>query len=126
MTDQPGFHHGVASFEPTADAVLLWTRLSGMEGPVHWTLAADPDLRDTVGSGSMIAGPAQDHTVTVDADGLTAATTYWYQFRCGDVVSPIGRTRTLPGPGVERFLLGTVCCAHFAVAPLGVYRALAE
>ncbi len=126
MRVQPGFHHGVASFEPTDSAVLLWTRVTDLEPSVEWTIAADPGLRQTVRSGWTSTGSGQDHTVTVDVEGLEPGTSYWYRFRCGSIHSPIGRTRTLPGPGVDRFLIGTVSCAHFTVAPLGVYRALAE
>jgi alkaline phosphatase D len=38
----PGaFVHGVASGDPLADRVILWTRLSGAEGttPVDWRIA---------------------------------------------------------------------------------------
>lgn len=126
MTSGRGFLHGVASFEPTDDAVLLWTRLTGLGSSVEWRIATDPELTDTVRSGSATTGPERDHTVTIDVDGLEPARTYWYRFSSGSVLSPIGRTRTLPGPGVERFLIGTASCAHFSIAPLGVYRALAE
>jgi alkaline phosphatase D len=38
----------------------------------------------------------------------------------------VGRTRTLPAPPAGRLRIGYVCCARYSVAPLGVYRALAE
>jgi alkaline phosphatase D len=126
MTDRSGFRHGVASFDPTDHGVLLWTRIDGHTDAVDWLIATDPSLHEVVRSGSTTTGPEVDHTVTVDVDGLEPATSYWYRFRAGSVESPIGRTRTLPGAGVERFLLATVSCANFSVAPLGVYRALAE
>ena len=42
----PVFRHGVASGDPRADRVLLWTRVSGGTGevPVRWTLAANAAL----------------------------------------------------------------------------------
>lgn len=119
------FRHAVASFEPTADAVLLWTRLTGATS-VDWVLAADPQLRQVVARGSAATGPARDGTVTVDATGLSPATTYWYRFRAGDEDSPVGRTRTLPAGPTSRMLLGLVCCARYAEAPLAVYRAVAQ
>ncbi len=119
------FRHAVASFEPTSSGVLLWTRLSGV-GEAEWVIARNPELDDVVASGEAQTGPEQDHTVVVEVDGLTAATTYWYGFKAGVAHSPVGRTRTLPGADAERLRLGLACCAHFSVAPLGVYRALAE
>jgi phosphodiesterase/alkaline phosphatase D-like protein len=124
------FRHAVASFDPTSSAVLLWTRLSGGDEAdvveAEWEVARDPDMGDVVASGRARTGPERDHTVVVDVDGLTPATTYWYRFRAGGDRSPVGRTRTLPDAPVERLRLGLVCCAHYSVAPLGVYRALAE
>jgi alkaline phosphatase D len=118
------FRHAVASFEPTSSAVLLWTRLSGAV-EAEWEVARDPDMVDVVASGRAGTGPERDHTVVVDVDGLAAATTYWYRFSARGAASPVGRTRTLPDAPVERLRLGLACCAHYSVAPLGVYRALA-
>ncbi|HVF32728.1 MAG TPA: alkaline phosphatase D family protein [Acidimicrobiales bacterium] len=121
----PVFRHAVASFEPRATSVLLWTRLSGGATSTGWVLARDPTLTDVVAEGEVATGPDLDHTVTVDVDGLEAGTAYWYRFDAGGESSPVGRTRTLPaGDGPLR--LGLVACARFSVAPLGVYRALAE
>ena len=120
------FTHGVASFDPTACSVLLWTRLGGGQRQASWLVAADPGLTEVVAHGVADTGPEHDGTITVDAVDLRPATTYWYRFDAGGQESPIGRTRTLPDGPFERFRIGTVCCAHFAEAPLGVYRALAE
>ena len=123
MTD--AFAHAVASFEPTDTSVLLWTRLTGAT-TASWTIARDRDLQDVVASGTTVTDGARDFTVVVDATGLEPATTYWYRFDAGPTSSPIGRTRTLPAGPTDRFRLGLVSCAHYPVAPLGVYRALAE
>ncbi|MEM9323912.1 MAG: PhoD-like phosphatase N-terminal domain-containing protein, partial [Pseudomonadota bacterium] len=49
MGKQPAFAndvfvHGVASGDPAADSVVLWTRVSGQSGTVtvEWVVAADP------------------------------------------------------------------------------------
>jgi alkaline phosphatase D len=122
----PTFRHAVASFDPTATSVLLWTRVSAELDEVRWELATDPELRELVASGSAPIAADADQTVVVDADGLEPATTYWYRFHAGGATSPIGRTRTLPDGPVDAFALATVCCARYSVAPLGVYRAIAE
>ncbi|HYN99376.1 MAG TPA: alkaline phosphatase D family protein, partial [Actinomycetota bacterium] len=71
-------------------------------------------------------GPDRDFTVVVDVDGLEPATTYWYRFESSSERSPVGRTRTMPGGDAPLFTLGMVSCARYSVAPLTVYRALAE
>ncbi|MDP1818758.1 MAG: alkaline phosphatase D family protein [Acidimicrobiales bacterium] len=119
------FTHAVASFDPTADAVLLWTRAPGA-GPLRWTVAGDADLTDVVGTGLVDPDPERDHTAVVDVSGLEPATTYFYGFSAAGQRSPVGRTRTLPAAGADHVRLGLVSCARFSVAPLGVYRAVAE
>ena len=118
------FAHAVASFDPTTDAVLLWTRLTGAAS-ADWVVARDAALRDVVASGTAVTGAHRDWTVTVDVTGLEPATTYWYRFGAGGVHSPVGRTRTLPGPGADAVVLGLVSCADYSRAPLTVYRAVA-
>ncbi|HEX6658284.1 MAG TPA: PhoD-like phosphatase N-terminal domain-containing protein, partial [Ilumatobacter sp.] len=120
------FDHAVASFDPTATSILLWTRLSEDMTWASWLLARDPELTDVVATGGASTGPERDHTVVVDVGDLEPATTYWYRFMAGEELSPVGRTRTLPAGHVERIRIGTACCARYSVAPLGVYRALAE
>ncbi|MET0901914.1 MAG: alkaline phosphatase D family protein, partial [Acidimicrobiales bacterium] len=120
------FRHAVASFEPTSRAVLLWTRVCEGVHDVEWTVAADPSMADVVTTGRTRTSAERDHTVVVDVTDLAPATTYWYRFRARGTDSPVGRTRTLPATGFDPFRLATVCCARYSVAPLGVYRALAE
>jgi alkaline phosphatase D len=117
------FRHAVASFEPTATSVLLWTRLTGAT-EAAWVLARDEALTDVVASGSAVTGPARDGTLTVDVEGLEPATSWFYAFTADGERSPVGRTRTLPVTGPVE--LGLVSCARYSVAPLTAYRALAE
>jgi alkaline phosphatase D len=117
------FRHGVASFDPSQDSVLLWTLVEG-GGPVRWVLATDQSLTQLAAEGTAEADPAAG-TVVVDATGLTPGTRYWYRFEAGGERSPVGRTRTLPGDGAERIRLGATCCARYAQEEFGVYQALA-
>jgi len=119
------FLHAAASFEPRETSVLIWTRLTGAT-KATWTVARDPQMDDVVATGQATTGPELDHTVTVDVEGLEADTSYWYRFDSGAERSPVGRTRTLPTAPTERFRIGLASCARFSVAPLGVYRGLAE
>lgn len=119
------FLHAVASFDPTPSSVLLWTRLTGST-EADWQVARDSGFEDVVARGTVDTGPDRDFTVVVDVDGLEPATTYWYRFGSSSERSPVGRTITLPDGDVSKFTLGLVSCARYSVAPLTVYRALAE
>jgi alkaline phosphatase D len=108
LTTEP-FTLGVASGDPLADSVILWTRLApeplaGGAMPdeaveVLWEVANDDAFADIVMSGLATAQPALAHSVHVDVSGLDADTWYWYRFRVGDHASPVGRTRTTPAAG---------------------------
>ena len=125
------FAHGVASGDPTAERVVIWTRVSGADSDervrVRWTVATDPELRDIVAGGEAQADPESDWTVHVDVEGLRPATTWWYGFEARGQRSPTGRTRTAPGPDDGQELrLGVVSCASYAAGFFNAYRHLAE
>ena len=123
------FRHGVASGDPTAERVVIWTRVSEVRGPaaVRWTVARDEGLTDVVATGEAVAAPEADHTVHVDVDRLEPATTYHFGFEAAGARSPTGRTRTAAPPGdTGELRLGVVSCASYVAGPFAVYRHLAE
>lgn len=123
------FDHGVASGDPLADSVILWTRVSGVAGStinVSWQVARDPAMRGTVRTGSFVTGPYRDYTVKVDAGGLAPGSVYYYQFTVDGVRSPVGRTRTLPTGTVERAAFAVVSCSNHPAGYFHVYREIAN
>src|SRR2546423_6034468 len=95
------FKHGVASGDPHTDSVLLWTRVTPSTAardmiPVMWEVAADREFRRAVAHGVFETRAERDFTVKAIADGLKPGTGYFYRFRVGKAVSPLGRTKTLP------------------------------
>ncbi len=123
------FSHGVASGDPIADAVILWTRLSPATGDgleVYWEVARDPDLQDRVGAGWFDTSAERDFTVKLDAVGLAAGTTYYYRFHCLGRTSVIGRTRTAPTGTVDRLRMGVVSCSRYTGGYFHAYRGIAE
>ncbi|HEX3132596.1 MAG TPA: alkaline phosphatase D family protein [Planctomycetota bacterium] len=124
LSDDP-FQLGVASGDPSADGVVLWTRLApapltggGMPPEpvaVRWELAADDGFREIVQQGEVTALPELAHSVHVEVAGLQPARWYWYRFHCGKDVSAVGRTRTLPAVDVmpERFRFAFVSCQNY-------------
>lgn len=128
-TVQPSlsFDHGIASGDPLRDRIVLWTRVSGARGPtpVTWQLARDDAFRDIAASGRVITDGGRDHTVKADATGLKPGTDYWYRFRAGDALSPVGRTRTL-ADDTDKVVLAVVCCALYSNGYFNAYRAVAD
>lgn len=93
------FPEGVASGDPTADGVLLWTRYPSVGERARLTLeVAEDEIFDRVVASAAVAVLAEtDWTCRALVDGLRPRTTYWYRFVDNDGNgSRIGRTRTAP------------------------------
>ena len=127
------FLHGVASGDPTATTVVLWTRVTptdadGATIPVAWEIATDPDFADVVGSGTVDAVAANDFTMKVVAGGLASFTYHWYRFTALGVRSIVGRTKTAPAAGqaADRLRFGLVSCSNYEGGYFNAYARLAE
>lgn len=134
------FGLGVASGDPLPGGVVLWTRIApdpvaedGLGGvhephrpiPVSWEIASE----ETFGAHSIVrrgveqATPELAHSVHVEVDGLQPDREYWYRFRVGNDVSPVGRTRTAPALDAR---LGSMAFAFTSCQnlPAGYFTAL--
>ncbi len=128
------FTLGIASGDPTDDAVILWTRLRPDDElpPVDidlvWEVALDADFVDVVASGSATAIAALGHSVHVDATGLSPDTRYHYRFVIGEFISPSGTTRTFAAAGTlpERFRFAFSSCQRWEHGFYAAYRDVVE
>ncbi|MBT2211217.1 MULTISPECIES: alkaline phosphatase [Actinomadura] len=123
------FTLGVASGDPLPDGVVLWTRLAprplapdghgGMpRSPytVDYEVAEDAGFARVVQRGQAVASPELGHSVHAEVNGLSPDREYFYRFRAGTELSPVGRTRTAPdpasGPAELRFVAAS-CAAWY-------------
>jgi alkaline phosphatase D len=94
------YPEGVASGDPVADAIILWTRYPAPPrrlAKLVVEIAEDPTFTRVVASSTVAAAPNMDWTVRVLVGELRPATTYWYRFTDEHGAgSRIGRTRTAP------------------------------
>jgi alkaline phosphatase D len=101
-----GFTHNVASGEPDADSMLLWTRYvsaTGAPSKVRAEISLTRDFAKVAGGGQMITGPWRDHTVKITVDGLNPGTSYL----------PVGTT--------ARFTIATFSCANLGYGYFNAY-----
>ena len=131
FADNP-FALGVASGDPTADGIVLWTRLVSVPAdpeslgrrtiPIGWRVALDSGMRRVVARGTAAASAALAHSVHVEVEGLQPGRDYFYQFDSGAEESAVGHFRTAPAPhemaGELRFAFAT--CQDW---PSGFYTA---
>ncbi|MBY6037682.1 alkaline phosphatase [Fictibacillus nanhaiensis] len=132
------FTLGVASGDPLSDSVVLWTRLApdplnggGMPDqavPVKWEIARDENFKKVIKSGKTLAQPNLAHSVHVEVDGLKPNKVYYYRFKSGHELSPIGRTKTLPlkGEEVSSMTFAFASCQQYEHGYYTAYQHMAE
>lgn len=125
------FAHGIASGDPLADSVILWTRVTPDNSTdesvrVSWEVALDEEFNEIVTQGAGAAHISRDFTVKVDVRELTSDTRYYYRFNTATESSSIGRTRTLPQNSSDRLRLAVVSCSNYPAGFFHVYNAVAE
>ena len=133
------FSLGIASGDPLPDSVILWTRLApqpleldgGMgtvSAKVEWEIATDEAFTQNRQSGEYEATSTFGHSVHVDVKGLTPDTWYYYRFKHGTELSPVGRTRTTPelGATMSRLVVGQTSCANWQSGYYQLYSDLAD
>ena len=143
VSDYP-FKLGVASGDPLPDSVVLWTRLApdplaedgrgGMPNrkvPVRWEISEDESFRRgtrRTRRGIEFARPELAHSVHVEVEGLKPGREYFYRFKAGPEISPVGRTKTAPDPRarVGQLAFAFASCQKWEDGYYSPYRHLAE
>ena len=120
-----GFTHGVASGEPGANSVLLWTRYAAANDTMLTAeLSATSDFAKVVDGGSVTATGDRDHTAKLVVTGLEPGRWYYYRFVAPDGTKSLtGRTRTLPSGPTSAFTLALFSCSNL---PFGWFNAYAH
>ena len=123
------FAHGVASGDPFATSVVLWTRVSpDTDGDVEvsWEVSREASFNEITKSGQFITNKARDYCVKIIADKLEPGQTYFYRFRAADKMSDVGRTRTLPDGAVEQLHFAVVSCSNWQHGYFNTYDAISK
>ncbi len=135
------FPLGVASGDPLPHGVVLWTRLApqplaedgnGGMPPEHfqvqWEVAEDERFQRVTQRGETNATPKWAHSAHIEVDGLEPAREYFYRFRVGNEISPVGRTRTAPAKTASprELTFGIASCQQFAGGYYPAYRDMVQ
>ena len=123
-----GFTHGVASGEPGAHRVLLWTRYhSGGEAMLRWEMASDDAFAHVVVHGQALASPNSDSCAKAYVTGLAPGRWYHYRFIAPDGSKSVtGRTRTLPVGKTDKFRMAVFSCSNLGFGWFNAYAHAAE
>jgi alkaline phosphatase D len=125
------FKYGVASGDPLADRVILWTHAkipdSTQAVGLNWEVASTSGFTNTVRSGRIEATEAAGFTAKVDVTGLVAGSTYFYRFKDdAGVTSSVGTTRTLPASDAASVKFAVFSCALYSEGFFNTYDAAAK
>lgn len=126
---QKPFYHGVASGDPLANKVILWTRVTPEnvgEVTVNWLISLSQDLSNPVQSGTITTDASKDYTVKIDATGLNPNTTYYYQFEALNAKSIVGRTKTAAADDSTPVKLAVVSCSNYEAGYYNAFARIAE
>ena len=122
------FPQGVASGDPSADGVILWTRRpptkEGSASRLLVEIAADEQFRNVVSTSHATVSAATDWTCRVLVAGLGPAREYWYRFTDErGFGSRVGRTLTTPAPSDRRPVqFAFVSCQNVQLGACNAYR----
>jgi len=125
------FKHGIASGDPRANSVILWTRVTQKnsdagEMVLSWEMSDAADFTVLASSGQTTTSAARDWTVKVEASGLEAGQNYFYRFRSGEKTSPIGQTKTLPEGEVKSARFAVTSCSNWQHGFFNTYDHIAR
>ena len=120
-----GFTHGIASGDPLADRVIIWSRYVPATGSdrvdnIIWQVAYDRSFGDLAASGVTKTSVERDFTIKVDATGLKPGRRFFYRFVVNGQRSDIGSTKTLPKGALGQFRMGVASCSNY---PQGYFHA---
>lgn len=123
------FYHGVASGDPTAESVIIWTRVTPEQAGavnVDYRVATDPGFQNIVTSGQIVTDESLDYTVKIDVSGLQPGSTYYYYFSALGANSLIGRAKTTPAGPVDHLRFGVMSCSNYEGGYFNAYGMLAQ
>lgn len=120
------FLDGVASGEPSPNAITFWSRLD-TERPLsgaRLVVARDPEMRRTVAQAVVPTRRAVDGSLKVRVNGLKPDTVYYYAWESRDDQSPIGRTKTAkPKDSAAPVAMAFSSCQNY---PVGFFNGHTE
>jgi alkaline phosphatase D len=126
------FYHGVASGDPLADKVIIWTRITpeqndfGNPITVDWEVATDTNFTNVVNSGQYTTNASRDYTIKVDVTGLQSFTYYYYRFKAYNLYSLTGRTKTATNASLDNLRIGVVSCSNYQHGYFNSYQKIVE
>jgi alkaline phosphatase D len=123
------FYYGVASGDPTAHSVVLWTKIEPefhIPTRITYEIALDSFFKNVIQHGETTTNESINYTVTLKIQNLNPNQIYFYRFFHGKTPSVIGRTKTAPVGDVGHLKFAVVSCANFEAGYYNAYENIAR
>ncbi len=124
------FYYGVASGDPMATSVVLWTKVvpefKVPEVEIKWRISTDKNFNSIVQSGTEILDSTSQYTFKNVVNELFPATYYYYQFEALGEESVIGRTKTAPEASADSLKFAIVSCSNYEAGFFNAYGHIGE
>lgn len=125
---QTPFVFGVASGDPTQSSVILWTKVlkdDFLPVEIQFAIAQDSMLTNVVQRGTMMIDSNSAFSFKKKIEMLAPGTTYFYQFKMANYLSPIGRTKTAP-QHADSLKFAVVSCDNYEHGYFNAFRIIAN
>ena len=122
------FYQGVASGDPLAESVIIWTRITPEYEDtleVNWTMYADAAQQQVVASGATMTHAGINYHVKTEVSGLEPDRHYFYQFDYQGARSLLGRTKTAP-VNPETVNLAFAACSNYEAGYFNAYLEISK
>lgn len=121
------FKEGVASFDPTNNQIIIWTRYTSQNSFVNliWQLSTDITFNSVIREGQITTDASRDYTAAIEIKNLDEGLKLFYRFVSVDdeTTSAIGETLTFSGNNTE-VKMAVTSCANYAYGYFNVYEAI--
>lgn len=129
-TSPIAFLHGVASGDPLADSLILWTKVTPEQQPDAVQLLLEvserADFSVVQHRQLCLAQRDADYCCKVDLRGLLPGRSYYYRFRDNTTVSATGHGKTLPAGAVSEVRFAVLSCSNYPAGYFHVYQQVAQ
>ncbi|RVT45597.1 alkaline phosphatase [Rheinheimera sediminis] len=124
------FLHGVASGDPLADRLILWTKVTAEQEPDSVQLLLEvsdsADFSAIQHQQLCLARKEANYSCKVDLTGLEPGRSYYYRFRDSNTVSAVGHGKTLPVGSVSQVRFAVLSCSNYPAGYFHVYQQVAQ
>ncbi len=123
------FCYGVASGDPSASSVVIWTATEPSAqwhgATVSWQVGTDSLLTNVVQNGTAVLDSARGFTIKHEVNQLQPNTRYFFSFSVNGNTSATGITQTAPDAASSKLSFALVSCSSLFSGYFNGYRQIA-